>query len=271
MAYPTIDAPYGFKPVNLIGGQVFAGSTRNLPIAYNYNTNIFYGDFVQITSGYVTLLANTIAGAAAVGVFLGCYYTNPTTKQRLFSQYYPANTLAGDITAIVCDDPDTVFKTAVVTAAATPTISSATSILVGQNLAGNTTTGSVATGNSAGGVVGASASSGNFRILGLVPDTQVVYGATYVSGGAPAATAVVVSGLTVGQVLPIGTDVFNVVNGQLQFTGATLSSAVTVSSATSQSLTVTSIGTQVAGSVALVQTPEVLVKITFGSHRYYVA
>ena len=28
MAYPTIDKPYGFKPINLIGGQVFAGSTR---------------------------------------------------------------------------------------------------------------------------------------------------------------------------------------------------------------------------------------------------
>jgi hypothetical protein len=25
MAYPTIDKPYGLKPVNLIGGQVFVG------------------------------------------------------------------------------------------------------------------------------------------------------------------------------------------------------------------------------------------------------
>jgi hypothetical protein len=25
MAYPTVDKPYGLKPVNLIGGQVFAG------------------------------------------------------------------------------------------------------------------------------------------------------------------------------------------------------------------------------------------------------
>ena len=24
MAYPTVSAPYGLKPVNLIGGQVFA-------------------------------------------------------------------------------------------------------------------------------------------------------------------------------------------------------------------------------------------------------
>lgn len=41
MAYPTVDAPYGLKPVNLIGGQVFAGSTRQIKIASNYGTNIF--------------------------------------------------------------------------------------------------------------------------------------------------------------------------------------------------------------------------------------
>ncbi len=33
MAYPTVDAPYGLKPVNLIGGQVFAGATRQMQIA----------------------------------------------------------------------------------------------------------------------------------------------------------------------------------------------------------------------------------------------
>jgi hypothetical protein len=30
MAYPTVSAPYGYKPVNLIGGQVYAGSTTPL-------------------------------------------------------------------------------------------------------------------------------------------------------------------------------------------------------------------------------------------------
>lgn len=52
MAYPTIDAPYGLKPVNLIGGQVFAGSTRMYPIQYGYAANIFNGDFVVVTRGY---------------------------------------------------------------------------------------------------------------------------------------------------------------------------------------------------------------------------
>ena len=273
MAYPTVSAPYGFKPVNLIGGQVFAGSTREYSISYNYNVNIFYGDFVQLTNGYIAILANDIAGAAAVGVFLGCYYTNPTTKQRLYSQYYPANVTAGDITAIVCDDPDTVFRAAVTAATTGTAIGSASSLLLGKNLGGNTATGSLTTGNSAGGIIGTTpaTSTGNFRIMELVPDTQISSSATYVSG--TGTTTLTLAGLTIGQVIPIGTDIFNVIGGQLQFTGSSTTAATTVASATSQALTVTASTATIstANAVALVQTPEVLVKITFGSHRYYVA
>jgi hypothetical protein len=272
-AYPTVSAPYGFKPVNLIGGQVFSGSTRNLPIQYNYGTAIYYGDFVQLSSGYVNILANTIASNVAVGVFLGCYYTNPSTKQRLYSQYYPGSILAGDITAIICDDPDTVFKAAVVTATTGTTIGSASSIIVGQNMGGNTQTGSASTGNSSGGLIGTTpaTSTGNFRVLNLVPDTQISSAATYVSG--TGTTTLTVAGLSVGQVIPIGTDVFNVINGQLQFTGSSTTASTTVASSTSQALTVIASTATIssANSLALVQTPEVLVKITFGSHRYYVA
>jgi hypothetical protein len=272
MAYPTVSAPYGFEPVNLIGGQVFAGSTRNYPIAYNYGTAIYTGDFVTLSSGYAVIATTPISTTnTTVGVFMGCYYTNPTTKQRLFSQYYPANVTAGDITAIVCDDPDTVFKAAVTAAAGSTTIASATSILVGQNMAGNTLTGSASTGNGAGAVVAAATntSGAGFRVLGLVPDSQVSTGGTYVSG--TGTTSLVVSGLPVGTVLPIGTDVFNVVNGQLQFTGSTLTAASTVTTTGSTTLTVTASTVTVAGTVALVQSPEVLVKLNFGAHRYYVA
>lgn len=274
MTYPTVSAPYGAKPVNLIGGQVFAGSTRNLPIQYNYGTALFNGDLVTLSAGYVVIATYPVSTTnTTVGVFLGCYYTNPTTKQRLFSQYYPGNVTAGDITAIIGDDPDQVMKVAVTTTAGGTTIGSASSILVGANMAGGTQTGSASTGNSGMSVVGASAnaSGGGFRVLNLVPDTQETYSSTYVSGGAPSATSVVVSGLSVGTFLPIGTDVYNVVNGQLQFTGATLSSSSTVSTTGNTTLTVTSITTQVAGTVALVVTPEVLVKFNFGAHRYYVA
>ena len=55
MAYPTVNAPYGLKPVNLIGGQVFAGATRMMEIASGYATGIFYGDLVQrISDGTIT-------------------------------------------------------------------------------------------------------------------------------------------------------------------------------------------------------------------------
>jgi hypothetical protein len=274
MAYPSVDAAYGYKPVNLIGGQVFAGSTRNLPVQYNYGTAMYYGDLVTLSAGYVVIATYPVSTTnTTVGVFLGCYYTNPTTKQRQFAQYYPGNVLAGDITAIIGDDPDQVMRVAVTTGASATTIGSASSILVGVNMAGNTLTGSASTGNGAGAVVAASAttSGGGFRVLNLVPDTQISSSATYVSGGAPSATSVVVSGLTVGQVLPVGTDVFNLVNGQLQFTGATLSAASTVTTTGNTTLTVTAVATQVAGTVVLVQSPEVLVKFNFGAHRYYVA
>lgn len=273
MAYPTVSAPYGFDPINLIGGQPYAGSTRNLPIAYNYGTAIYNGDFVTLSNGYVVAATTPVNSTnTVVGVFMGCYYTNPTTKQRLYSQYYPGNVTAGDITAIIVDDPDAVFKVAVTAAAGSTAIASASSLLVGANMVGNTLTGSAATGDGAGAVVAAStgaASTAGFRVLGLVPDTQVSTGGTYVSG--TGTTSLVVSGLPVGTVLPIGTDVFNVVNGQLQFTGSTLTAATTVTTTGNTTLTVTASTATVSGTVALVQTPEVKVKVNFGVHRYNIA
>ena len=276
MAYPIVDAPYGFKPVNLLGGQVFSGSTREYPIAYNYGTSIFYGDPVTLASGFVNIATAPINTTnTTVGIFLGCSYTNPATKQKLFSQYYPANTLAGDIKAIVCDDPDTVFKMAVVTAAGVTTIGSMSQLMVGVNAAGSTTTGSAATGNSSQGVVGnyATVANAGWRILQLVPESQISTACTYVSGATT--VSLVVSGLTVGQVIPIGTDVWQLVSGtnQLQFTGSSLTAAATVTTTGNTTLTVTASAVTPAASASLVliQSPEVLAKINFNVHRYYIA
>ena len=92
MAYPTVSAPYGVLPQNLIGGQVYAGSTRQYPISYNYGTNIFYGDLVTLdiatsNAGCIipSLTGSSLTTKGTVGVFLGCSYTNPSTKQKLFS------------------------------------------------------------------------------------------------------------------------------------------------------------------------------------------
>jgi hypothetical protein len=183
MAYPTVSAPYGLKPINLIGGQVFAGSTRNIPIASGYNTNIFYGDIVTLVAGG-TVAKSTIQDESApvaglIGVFLGCSYTNPSTNQKVFAQYWPANTVASDAVAIVVDDPDTLFKVVLVasdvensTAALTPAFLGQT--VVGSNVTCVQNTGLTTSGDSKIGVYtpgGAGTASTVFRVVDVVPDT----------------------------------------------------------------------------------------------------
>jgi hypothetical protein len=273
MAYPTVSGPYGLKPVNLIGGQVFAGSTRSLPIMYGYSTNIFYGDFVKLNRGFVERQAVTTAGGAAgmVGIFLGCSYTSPTTKQKVFSQYWPASTAAGDAQAIVCDDPDTVFQAAIVTANGGTTIGSAGMALVGQNLQGSDKAGSTNTGDSSNGLLVPAATTSSAyvaRVVGLVPETAVALGsATYTS----IATATVTCS-ALPYALPVGTDV-----GSLDSAGQFIASGSYVATAAAAGDTSFVLNaapsTAFASSATLVftQYPEVLVKLNFGIHEYYTA
>jgi len=173
MAYPTVSGPYGFQPINLIGGQVFAGSTRLLPIASGSGTSIFYGDVVRLnTGGTLSKVSTTATATDAVGIFLGCQFTNPSTKQLLQQQYYPASTVASDIQAFVLDDPDALFKVAV-TAAGASTISGVTQAAIGQNSALILTAGSTTTGDS---LASISATTGAgtalpMRIVAGVPET----------------------------------------------------------------------------------------------------
>jgi len=44
-----------------------------------------------------------------IGVFNGCFYTDPTTKKPTFSNHYPGSINASDIVANVIDDPQTLF------------------------------------------------------------------------------------------------------------------------------------------------------------------
>jgi len=173
MAYPTVAGPYGFQPINLIGGQVFAGQTRLFSIAQNSGTSIFYGDVVRLnTGGTLSKVSTTATATDAVGIFLGCQFTNPTTKQLLQQQYYPASTNATDIQAFVLDDPDALFKVAV-TAAGTSTMSGVTQAAIGQNSALILTAGSTTTGDS---LASISATTGTgtavpMRVVAGIPET----------------------------------------------------------------------------------------------------
>jgi hypothetical protein len=175
MAYPTIDKPYGLKPINLIGGQVFAGATRQIKIASGTPTDIFYGDVVRVSSDGVLVKETgdtTVTATGVVGVFLGCQFTNPSTKQIQFQQYWPSGTVAADALAFVADDPDQLFKVAAVSSGTTVAFYGRT--LVGNNVALVQNSGSTVTGNSAVAIDGTSANttaSLPIRIVDVVPDT----------------------------------------------------------------------------------------------------
>jgi hypothetical protein len=274
MAYPVVSAPYGLKPINLIGGQVFAGSTRNYPIQYGYATNIFYGDIVNIIRGSIVDNADTTdsTGTGIVGVFLGCSYTNPTTKQKQFAQYWPAGTAAGDCQAIICDDPDTVFK--VVMCSATTVIASAANAMLGQNFGLIQNAGNVNTGNSAVAALYASSTTSAdlaLRVVGLVGETAIQTSVT----GSSSSTTITCSALP--NALVVGTDVaYIAANGQLVQTGSYVSAAaaagatsVTINSTIAVPGSVTAIPS--ASTILFTQYPEMLVKLNFGTHSYYTA
>ena len=149
MAYPTVSAPYGLKPVNLIGGQVFAGATRLMQIADGYATSIFYGDLVKrISDGTIEKDAGTTT-ATPCGVFLGVQFTNQSTGQIQQQQYYPASQAiksGSQIFAVVADDPDTLFQ--VVSCSATTTVAGMGISAIGNNVALIQNAGSTTTGNS---------------------------------------------------------------------------------------------------------------------------
>jgi len=147
-------SPYGFKPVNEVGGLPYAGSTRSFALdPAGYGTNIFNGSLVYVaTTGYLQLVTadgsdgttnafpagTTLTGA--VGVFVGCSYVN-AQGQTLFSQYYPANAL--NAVAFVVDDPNTVFQAqadgqlTIAALGANVTIANAQSTSTGSTTTGN--------------------------------------------------------------------------------------------------------------------------------------
>jgi hypothetical protein len=177
MAYPTVSAPYGLKPINLIGGQVFAGQTRELPIASNTAGVINNGDIVRLSSGFIVKETGTttVSATGVVGVFVGVSYTNPSTGQKLFANSYPGSIVASDILAYVVDDPDALFKVAVTGGATSTTITPIDNTILGNNLAiSQPSSNSTISGNSN---IGAYDSGSNtaaslpLRVVGLVEET----------------------------------------------------------------------------------------------------
>ncbi len=175
MPYPTTATPSGLIPVNLIGGQVFASATRQIPIATNSATAIYFGDVVKLnSSGTLDKDVGTNA-ATPVGVFLGCSYTDPTFG-KTFRQFYPGTTNITDVVAYVQDDPDALFKVAVVSSGTT--ISYVARAAVGENAVLVQNAGSTANGDSRVAISSTTATTSTWpiRIIDVVPETASAIG-----------------------------------------------------------------------------------------------
>ena len=105
----NVTEKFGLRPYRKLDGTPLVGAQNRYTIASNHTTAIFQGDLViPLTAGNIDRhTANN--SAAVIGVFNGCFYTDPTTQKPTFSNSYPGAIVASDITAFVVDDPDAVF------------------------------------------------------------------------------------------------------------------------------------------------------------------
>ena len=105
----NVDKAFGLKP---LGNLSATGAQKQ----YGYNIDdsqagaIFQGDLVTIVNGSVVKFLPA-THAAALGVFNGCNYIDPTTGKPIFSNFYPGsvNITQGVIQADVIDDPNQLF------------------------------------------------------------------------------------------------------------------------------------------------------------------
>lgn len=117
----TVSAPYGLKPINLIGGQSFTGGTiREYLMTTNNSAAIFTGDLVQLgasAAGQPTVVTSspTTSTAGIAGVCVGVRYqlSGQQLGYPLYAEYLPANAVTAGYTNIfirVVEDPDQLFQ-----------------------------------------------------------------------------------------------------------------------------------------------------------------
>lgn len=178
-AYPSVSAPYGFRPVNRFDGIPYAGATLQYPVTSGQA--IYYGDSVKIVAGGTISQSGATTTGTIVGIFVGCQYVN-SSGQTVQAQYVPASGVTNPIAYVVVD-PTAEFKVAVTTTGNTSVVTGANASIVGTNVAQTSyTAGSTASGDSVAAIVLPANGAGNattlpYRVVAVVPDTA------YVSGG----------------------------------------------------------------------------------------
>ena len=105
----NVDKAFGLRPLGNLsatGGQKQYG----YEIEDSQAGTIYQGDLVTIVGGYVVKFAPG-THAAALGVFNGCNYVDPSSGKPTWKNYYPGsvNITSGKIIADVLDDPNQLF------------------------------------------------------------------------------------------------------------------------------------------------------------------
>jgi len=170
MSYPTVSAPYGFKPINRFDGMPYAGATNQYPVTTGQA--VYTGQVLKFVNGGtvspVALTGNV--SIYAVGVCVGVQYTN-SSGQTVQAQYAPASGVT-NVIAYVVNDPAAQFKVAVTNASGD--IVPVAGTILNTNVEGVTGTGDPATGNINSSIDGSTADDTNtllFRVTALVPET----------------------------------------------------------------------------------------------------
>ena len=105
----NVDKPFGLRPLDNLSAT---GSQKQYgyEIADNQSGAIYQGDLVTVYDGYLVKFAPA-THTAAVGVFNGCNYIDPSSGKPTWKNYYPGsvNITAGKIQADVIDDPSQLF------------------------------------------------------------------------------------------------------------------------------------------------------------------
>jgi hypothetical protein len=105
----NVDKAFGLRP---IGNLSATGAQKQYAyeIADSQAGAIFQGDLVTVFDGYLVKFAPA-THTAAVGVFNGCNYIDPSSGKPTWKNYYPGsvNITSGKIMAEVLDDPNQLF------------------------------------------------------------------------------------------------------------------------------------------------------------------
>jgi len=105
----NVDKAFGLRPM---GNLSATGAQKQYGylIADNQSGAIYQGDLVTLYDGYVVKFAPG-THTAALGVFNGCNYIDPSTGKPTWKNFYPGsvNITSGVIQADVIDDPNQLF------------------------------------------------------------------------------------------------------------------------------------------------------------------